>query len=491
MVQPGNVINMPNVPHAFLREAPLIDGDWIDQYVVELAELGLRLVEQGYRLEDPEDQHPMAWQRATDPEDSSEADAAVTIKLWQHTKKHIAGFPGRTKVVDERQYLSFQDYMKWKGRRSRGDLKRRMGTGLVVSAWSDWVEAQGSEGVASLAGVEVSKLSCYLDGYRYRVCIPASELADEVSRRKSLLESLQVGKPGNDDEERFRRRVEHWKESALGFLPEIYTVRGAINSISQRYFDGREGLFPDVAKGFDQLVVSAEKLVGIYNEALAEDIERLGRLLIETGGDQDESPLTIDVAGPIESVQGVAKEQVAYMVDMAKADALDLLGESRQAFELVDRHVRRARTMIKQCPSCHTANQPGAVLEPDRVLGYNVRMSQALSNDGGFVGRRGEMAELKAALDDAMAGHGRLVMLVGEPASERLGWPKSRPPSPRSVEPKCCGAAVAKKRAHLLSGLGYNPFDLMSKSEAARGCIRRWAPAPLTSQRSSPKYTAS
>ena len=34
-----------------------------------------------------------------------------------------------------------------------------------------------------------------------------------------------------------------------------------------------------------------------------------------------------------------AREQVAFLVDMAKADALDLLGETRQAFELVDRHV--------------------------------------------------------------------------------------------------------------------------------------------------------
>jgi len=32
-----------------------------------------------------------------------------------------------------------------------------------------------------------------------------------------------------------------------------------------------------------------------------------------------------------------------------------------------------------------------------------------------FVGRRQEMTELKACLDDAMAGHGRLVMLAGEP----------------------------------------------------------------------------
>ncbi len=43
--------------------------------------------------------------------------------------------------------------------------------------------------------------------------------------------------------------------------------------------------------------------------------------------------------GLIERVQGVAREQVAYMVDIAKADALDLLGETRQAWELVERHV--------------------------------------------------------------------------------------------------------------------------------------------------------
>jgi len=54
---------------------------------------------------------------------------------------------------------------------------------------------------------------------------------------------------------------------------------------------------------------------------------------------QRESPLTIDLAGLVENVQGAAKEQVAYLVDMAKADALDLLGETRQALVLVDRHV--------------------------------------------------------------------------------------------------------------------------------------------------------
>ena len=63
------------------------------------------------------------------------------------------------------------------------------------------------------------------------------------------------------------------------------------------------------------------------------------RLLSETRDGEDKSPLTIDPAGLIESVQGPTREQVAYLVDIAKAEALELLGESRQAFALVDRHV--------------------------------------------------------------------------------------------------------------------------------------------------------
>ena len=125
----------------------------------------------------------------------------------------------------------------------------------------------------------------------------------------------------------------------MSFIPEIYSLRRTTDQVGQRYFEGQETLFPEVAEGLDQLLASAEKLVGIYNEALAEQIESLGKLSIEMRDDQDESPLTIDLAGLIEDVQPAAKDQIAYLVDMAKGDALDVLGESRQAWELVDRHV--------------------------------------------------------------------------------------------------------------------------------------------------------
>ena len=79
-----------------------------------------------------------------------------------------------------------------------------------------------------------------------RICCDSRELVEEVSRHETVLESLQVGKPDSSRDERFRQRVEHWKESALGFLPEIYTLRRAISLISQRYFDGHEALFPRI-----------------------------------------------------------------------------------------------------------------------------------------------------------------------------------------------------------------------------------------------------
>ena len=133
---------------------------------VELAEWGARLVQKAFLLEESEDNHPMAWQRIINQKHGSEADATVTMRLWHQNRKHLAGFPGRTKEIDGRPYLSFKDYLKWRGRRAKGDLDSGLGTGFDVAKWNQWVDEQGGEGVATLAGVKPGKLTCYLDGYR-------------------------------------------------------------------------------------------------------------------------------------------------------------------------------------------------------------------------------------------------------------------------------------------------------------------------------------
>ncbi|MDA1129785.1 MAG: hypothetical protein O2913_13995 [Chloroflexi bacterium] len=172
----------------------------------------------------------------------------------------------------------------------------------------------------------------------YRKGRDAEEPADDVSQLGSLLEDVQVEKKGQSAEQ-FRQQVEHWRELALRFLPEVHTLRKAIDSISDRYFEGQNILFSSDAEGLDELLALVEKTVNIFNESLVVDLERLERLLNETGDRQEGSPLTIDLARLTENTQVAAKEQAAYLVDMAKADALDLLGEPRKALELVDRHV--------------------------------------------------------------------------------------------------------------------------------------------------------
>ena len=74
------------------------------------------------------------------------------------------------------------------------------------------------------------------------------------------------------------------------------------------------------------------------------------------------------------------------------------------------------------CPQCHQDNPTGArfcnscgaaIAAPDVTASTDTDLAVILSHD--FVGRQSEIGELVAALDDALAGRGRLVMLVGEP----------------------------------------------------------------------------
>ncbi len=72
------------------------------------------------------------------------------------------------------------------------------------------------------------------------------------------------------------------------------------------------------------------------------------------------------------------------------------------------------------CPSCNKDNQEGTTVCQTCGTGLATPTNEAITTEdgrflsGGFVGRQQELADLKAALEDSLAGRGRLVMLVGE-----------------------------------------------------------------------------
>ena len=162
---------------------------------------------------------------------------------------------------------------------------------------------------------------------------------NRMSRGKRRLDSLWLNRPDSKAEERFHERVRHWKEMARDFLVELYTLRQVIDSIDRRYFEGQQVLFTKVAQGFDELVDHTERLVDLFNRNLGEELDHLATMLSKEDSDNLSEPFCLDV-GALEKLSGKpVYHQVAYLVDMAKVEALDTMGENRKAVELLDRHV--------------------------------------------------------------------------------------------------------------------------------------------------------
>jgi hypothetical protein len=337
-VQEGAVVELPTVPHNSLRDTPLMDGEWLDRYVAALAEWGARLQGQGYQLEEPDDSHPLAWYRIFDPEAGAEADVMVLKQIWQQTEKHLGRFPGRTRDIQGRPYLHYPDYLRWRGRKAKGDLQSGLRRGLVLSSWNRWVGANGGDGSATLESVKASCLTSYLEVYRYHLCRDSDDEMEEKRRRESLLQNLQGWKPGSRSDDRCCRRIGDWKEMAGNFLGELYSLLQAAETISQRYFDCRQLLFPSRATDFTRLGSCMEQLLREFNEDFSNTFGQETELGSE-GLEAVNSPSIIDIAALQGMVTPPPQQQTTFLVDLAKAGALDAMGENRAAVGLLDRHI--------------------------------------------------------------------------------------------------------------------------------------------------------
>ena len=80
----------------------------------------------------------------------------------------------------------------------------------------------------------------------------------------------------------------------------------------------------------------------IHNRDLAAGIERLNGLPKEIGREKSGVPFVIDPPDPVEKLDRPAVGPIVYLVDMARVDALDPMGEAKKGMRLMDRHVRPA-----------------------------------------------------------------------------------------------------------------------------------------------------
>ncbi len=79
---------------------------------------------------------------------------------------------------------------------------------------------------------------------------------------------------------------------------------------------------PDLVWSLAELIKYTEELVATFNDEVA-------------GKSED----TMDLEAFRQDAGKAAMQQIAYLVDMARAEALDAMGEDRAATEMVERHL--------------------------------------------------------------------------------------------------------------------------------------------------------
>ncbi len=104
-----------------------------------------------------------------------------------------------------------------------------------------------------------------------------------------------------------------------------------------KYFDGHEVLFPEVAEEFSDALDKAELLADIYNTDLVLRAKPSG-----ASGSRRKPKGLIDLADVEARGKEMSATLAAYMVDMAKAEALDAMGDNRAAVAVVERHIWRS-----------------------------------------------------------------------------------------------------------------------------------------------------
>ena len=316
-VKEVTTVSLETVPIPFLKEAPLVDGKWLDGKVLELAEMGAMLQSRSYQLKDDDNQNILANMTVIGNGDK-EVDQAEVQMFQRLAIRKLKKFTGRTRRIDGRLYINFADYCNWQGRAVKGDLQEKINEGLVTASWNKWVTDNGGKDGVNIKGVPVETLNCGADDGSYYACRNVDE---QLRTREGIIKDMRFWHQESDWK---KELITTWKDSMKTCLVELYAVRKAFSYIIKGYFDSQQMLFSDLAKEMDDIITSAETTVNNFNEFFVELMKLSER---------------IDIEALRQNGINEANPQIAYLVDMAKAHALDAMGEEDAATQIVERYL--------------------------------------------------------------------------------------------------------------------------------------------------------
>lgn len=113
----------------------------------------------------------------------------------------------------------------------------------------------------------------------------------------------------------------------------MLALREALDRVAERYFEGNRLLFDDERNALEAQADIWRLLLRQLSDVIVVEFERVA--------EEETSLPRLDLATVEEAGRTVAQDRAGYLVDLAKADALRILGEPNAAAEVVERHVLR------------------------------------------------------------------------------------------------------------------------------------------------------
>jgi hypothetical protein len=130
-------------------------------------------------------------------------------------------------------------------------------------------------------------------------------------------------------------RWPEWREAVSAFLSGLYEAEEVRLVLERRYLDGHPCLFPELAGEWETLVGHAEGLASVAGLVSAAP----GQEAAKRGSKRARSPrLNVDALRA--AARAKAPAQVAHLVDNARFDTFELLGDVTAATTIVERRLR-------------------------------------------------------------------------------------------------------------------------------------------------------
>ena len=251
VVRAGRLVTLPAVPIPFFASAPLLEGAWIDLTVLELAESGTILADQGCTLRGSGDVHLLASEEFVRTDAQGEQ-VPIDETTWREARKsagaRVGRYRGGRRRFGGRTYVKFALYQRWRARTLGSRLEASTESGFVAESWNDWVKRQGPK--AALAGVPVEPLTPLVD--RDMWTVHDADLARGLqTNRANLLANLRSSALSEKRTTAGADAGVSWEIQATSLLVLIEGLASSVDTIRATYFRNHEILYPDLADFLD------------------------------------------------------------------------------------------------------------------------------------------------------------------------------------------------------------------------------------------------